>query len=94
MKAKMVTRTVQTTEIVTVGINILTPDKVEERVYKLEGSLSKEQALKAAKKHSEHSSYTPAMVKDLTVTEKVLGIPMDVFLEHAIEVERPESQRK
>lgn len=94
MKEKMVTRTVMTTTVLTLGINELAPEAVEERFYTFEGNLTTGKALSMAKKHSEASSYTPAMVKEITVECKVLGVPMSTFMEHAVEVVRPESQRK
>lgn len=94
MKEKMVTRTITKTSFTAVGINELTPDKVEERAYNMEGKLNAEQALKAAKKHSENSSYTPAMVKDIATTETVMGMTITDFMANAVEVERPASQKK
>lgn len=94
MKETLVTRTIKFTKVTVLGVNEITGE-AENRTYVIPGTiLVPEKALKIATKRNEDPEYHPSIVVDTVLEEKVYGLEISKFMEHAHEVERPVSQQK
>ena len=94
MKEKLITRTINSTKVTTLGVNEITGE-AENRTYVIPGAiLAHDKALKMAIKHNEDPQYHPSLVVDTVLDEKVYGLEITKFMELAREVVRPASQQK
>lgn len=94
MKEKLITRTINSTKVTTMGVNEITGE-AENRTYVIPGAiLAPDKALKMAIKHNEDPQYHPSLVVDTVLDEKVYGLEITKFMELAREVVRPASQQK
>lgn len=94
MKEKLITRTINSTKVTTLGVNKITGE-AENRTYVIPGAiLSPDKALKMAIKLNEDPQYHPSLVVDTVLDEKVYGLEITKFMELAHEVVRPASQQK
>lgn len=79
-RKRMVTRTITSTKAKTIVYSI-EKDEIQTLEYKLSGELSADDALKAITK--EHTEVRPLKVTEVTVQEKLYGMPEEKFLELA-----------
>lgn len=84
--AKMVTRTILSTEVKAVTAN-LSENVLEEVTYNLPGKITnKDKAMTILRKQYTTSSRIPTKVVELTICEKLYGMPEETFIEHAVEL--------
>lgn len=84
--AKMVTRTILSTEVKAVTAN-LSENVLEEVTYNIPGKITnKDKAMNILRKQYTTSSITPTSVVELTICEKLYGMPEETFIEHAVEL--------
>lgn len=84
--AKMVTRTILSTEVKAVVAN-LQENVLEELTYIIPGKITnKDKALNILKKVRTTSVRIPTMVNELTLCEKLYGMPEETFIEYAVEL--------
>jgi hypothetical protein len=94
MKEKLITRTIVTTKVTVLGVNA-TIGETENRTYVVPGAITDQaKALKLAIKQNTEPEFVPTLVVDLAQDERVYGLEISKFMEHAHEVERPVSQQK
>ena len=94
MKEKLITRTIVSTKVTVLGVNA-TSGETENRTYFVAGAITDQaKALKLAIKQNTEPEFVPALVVDLAQDEKVYGLEISKFMEHAYEVARPVSQQK
>lgn len=94
MKEQLITRTIVTTKVTVLGVNVTT-EETENRTYFVPGAITDQaKALKLAIEQNTEPEFVPALVVDLTQDEKVYGLELSKFIELAHEVERPVSQQK
>lgn len=94
MKEQLITRTIVTTKVTVLGVNV-TIGETENRTYFVPGAITDQaKALKLAIKQNTEPEFVPALVVDLAHDEKVYGLELSKFIELAHEVERPASQQK
>lgn len=94
MKEKLITRTINSTKVTVLGVNEITGE-AENRTYVILGAISApDKALRMAIKCNEDTEYHPSVVVDTVLEEKVYGLEISKFMEHAYEVVRPVSQQK
>lgn len=83
---KMVTRTILSTEVKAVTAN-LSENKLEEVTYNILGKITnKDKALNILKKAYTTTARIPTMVYELTLCEKLYGMPEETFIEYAVEL--------
>ncbi len=84
--AKMVTRTILSTEVKAVTANL--PENVlEEVTYNIPGKITnKDKAMNILRKSYTNPSRIPTAVVELTICEKLYGMPEETFIEHAVEL--------
>lgn len=84
--AKMVTRTILSTEVKALSANLETKE-LEETYYIIPGKLTnKDKAMKILRNQYTTSSRIPTAVLELTTCEKLYGMPEETFIEHAKEL--------
>lgn len=84
--AKMVTRTILSTEVKVVTAN-LSENVLEEVTYNIPGKITnKDKAMNILRKRYITSSRIPTLVVELTISEKLYGMPEETFIEHAVEL--------
>lgn len=84
--AKMVTRTILSTEVKVVIAN-LSENVLEEVTYNIPGKITnKDKAMKILRKQYTTLSIIPTTVLELTICEKLYGMPEETFIEHAVEL--------
>lgn len=84
--AKMVTRTILSTEVKAVTAN-LSENVLEEVTYNISGKITnKDKAMKILRKQYTTPSRIPTSVVELTICEKLYGMPEETFIEHAVEL--------
>lgn len=84
--AKMVTRTILSTEVKVVTAN-LSENVLEEVTYNIPGKITnKDKAMNILRKQYTTSSRIPTSVVELTISEKLYGMPEETFIEHAVEL--------
>lgn len=84
--AKMVTRTILSTEVKVVTAN-LSENVLEEVTYNIPGKITnKDKAMNILRKRYTTSSRIPTSVVELTISEKLYGMPEETFIEHAVEL--------
>lgn len=84
--AKMVTRTILSTEVKAVTAN-LSENVLEEVTYNIPGKITnKDKAMNILRKQYTTSSIIPTSVVELTICEKLYGMPEETFIEHAVEL--------
>lgn len=84
--AKMVTRTILSTEVKAVIAN-LSENVLEEVTYNIPGKITnKDKAMKTLRKQYTTLSIIPTTVVELTICEKLYGMPEETFIEHAVEL--------
>lgn len=82
--AKMVTRTILSTEVKVVTAN-LSENVLEEVTYNIPGKITnKDKAMNILRKRYTTSSRIPTSVVELTIFEKLYGMPEETFIEHAV----------
>lgn len=83
--ARMVTRTILSTEVKAVTAN-LSENVLEEVTYNIPGKITnKDKALKMLKKNYA-TTRIPTAISELTICEKLYGMPEETFIEHAVEL--------
>lgn len=84
--AKIVTRTILSTEVKAVTAN-LSENVLEEVTYNIPGKITnKDKAMNILRKQYTTSSIIPTSVVELTICEKLYGMPEETFIEHAVEL--------
>lgn len=84
--AKMVTRTILSTEVKAVVAN-LQENVLEELTYIIPGKITnKDKALNILKKVRTTAVRIPTTVNELTLREKLYGMPEETFIEYAVEL--------
>jgi hypothetical protein len=84
--AKMVTRTILSTEVKAVTAN-LSENKLEEVTYNIPGKITnKDKALNILKKAYTTTDRIPTTVNELTLCEKLYSMPEETFIEYAVEL--------
>ena len=84
--AKMVTRTILSTEVKAMTAN-LSENVLEEVTYNIPGKITnKDKAMNILRKQYTTSSRIPTSVVELTISEKLYGMPEETFIEHAVEL--------
>lgn len=84
--AKMVTRTILSTEVKVVIAN-LSENVLEEATYNILGKITnKDKAMNILRKQYTTSSRILTSVVELTICEKLYGMPEETFIEHAVEL--------
>lgn len=84
--AKMVTRTILSTEVKAVTAN-LSENVLEEVTYNISGKITnKDKAMNILRKSYTSPSRIPTAVVELTICEKLYGMPEETFIEHAVEL--------
>lgn len=84
--AKMVTRTILSTEVKAVTAN-LSENVLEEVTYNILGKITnKDKAMNILRKSYTTPSRIPTTVVELTICEKLYGMPEETFIEHAVEL--------
>lgn len=84
--AKMVTRTILSTEVKAVTAN-LSENVLEEVTYNITGKITnKDKAMNILRKSYTSPSRIPTTVVELTICEKLYGMPEETFIEHAVEL--------
>lgn len=84
--AKMVTRTILSTEVKAVIAN-LSENVLEEVTYNIPGKITnKDKAMKILRKQYTTLPIIPTTVVELTNCEKLYGMPEETFIEHAVEL--------
>lgn len=84
--AKMVTRTILSTEVKAVIAN-LSENVLEEVTYNIPGKITnKDKAMKILRKQYTTLPIIPTAVLELTICEKLYGMPEETFIEHAVEL--------
>lgn len=84
--AKMVTRTILSTEVKVVTAN-LSENVLEEVTYNIPGKITnKDKAMNIIRKQYTTSSRIPTTVVELTICAKLYGMPEETFIEHAVEL--------
>lgn len=84
--AKMVTRTILSTEVKAVIAN-LSENVLEEVTYNIPGKITnKDKAMKILRKQYTTLPLIPTTVVELTICEKLYGMPEETFIEHAVEL--------
>lgn len=84
--AKMVTRTILSTEVKAVIAN-LSENVLEEVTYNIPGKITnKDKAMKILRKQYTTLPIIPTTVVELTICEKLYGMPEETFIEHAVEL--------
>lgn len=84
--AKMVTRTILSTEVKAVTAN-LEENVLEEVFYIIPGKITnKDKALNMLKKNYATTTRIPTAISELTICEKLYGMPEETFIEHAVEL--------
>lgn len=84
--AKMVTRTILSTEVKVVTAN-LSENVLEEVTYNIPGKITnKDKAMNILREQYTTSSRIPTSVVELTICEKLYGMPEETFIEHAVEL--------
>lgn len=84
--AKMVTRTILSTEVKVVIAN-LSENVLEEVTYNIPGKITnKDKAMKILRKQYTTLTIIPTTVVELTFCEKLYGMPEETFIEHAVEL--------
>lgn len=82
--AKMVTRTILSTEVKAVVAN-LSENVLEEVTYHIPGKITnKDKALNILKKARTTTVRIPTAVNELTLCEKLYGMPEETFIEYAV----------
>lgn len=82
----MVTRTILSTEVKVVTAN-LSENVLEEVTYNIPGKITnKDKAMNILRKRYTTSSRIPTSVVELTISEKLYGMPEEFFIEHAVEL--------
>lgn len=83
--AKMVTRTILLTEVKAVIAN-LSENVLEEVTYNIPGKITnKDKAMKILRKQYTTLPRIPTVL-ELTICEKLYGMPEETFIEHAVEL--------
>lgn len=84
--AKMVTRTILSTEVKALTAN-LAENVLEEVTYNIPGKITnKDKVMNILRKQYATSSGIPTSVVELTICEKLYGMPEETFIEHAVEL--------
>lgn len=84
--AKMVTRTILSTEVKAVTAN-LSENVLEEVTYNIPGKITnKDKAMNILRKSYTSPSRIPTAVNELTLCEKLYGMPEETFIEYAVEL--------
>jgi hypothetical protein len=84
--AKMVTRTILSTEVKAVTAN-LSENVLEEVTYNIPGKITnKDKAMNILRKQYTTLPIIPTTVLELTICEKLYGMPEETFIEHAVEL--------
>lgn len=84
--AKMVTRTILSTEVKALTAN-LSENVLEEVTYNIPGKITnKDKAMNILRKQYTTSSRIPTSVVELTISDKLYGMPEETFIEHAVEL--------
>lgn len=84
--AKMVTRTILSTEVKAMVANLVGKE-LEEVTYVIPGKLTKkDKAMNILRKSYTTSEMIPTAVVDLMICEKLYGMPEETFIEHAVEL--------
>lgn len=84
--AKMVTRTILSTEVKAVIAN-LSENVLEEVTYNIPGKITnKDKAMNILRKQYTTLPIIPTTVLELTICEKLYGMPEETFIEHAVEL--------
>lgn len=82
----MVTRTILSTEVKAVIAN-LSENVLEEVTYNIPGKITnKDKAMKILRKQYTTLPIIPTTVVELTICEKLYGMPEETFIEHAVEL--------
>ena len=84
--AKMVTRTILSTEVKAVVAN-LQENVLEEVTYIIPGKITnKDKALKIIREAHTTAVRIPTTVNELTLREKLYGMPEETFIEYSVEL--------
>ena len=84
--AKMVTRTILSTEVKAVTAN-LSENVLEEVTYNIPGKITnKDKAMNILRKSYTSPSRMPTTVVELTICETLYGMSEETFIEHAVEL--------
>lgn len=84
--AKMVTRTILLTEVKAMVANLVGKE-LEEVTYTIPGKITnKDKVMNILRKQYATSSRIPTSVVELTICEKLYGMPEETFIEHAVEL--------
>ena len=84
--AKMVTRTILSTEVKAMVANLVGKE-LEEVTYVIPGKFTnKDKAMNILRKSYTTSETIPTAVVDLMICEKLYGMPEEAFIEHAVEL--------
>ena len=82
----MVTRTILSTDVKAVTAN-LSENVLEEVTYNIpEKITNKDKAMNILRKSYTSPSRIPTTVVELTICEKLYGMPEETFIEHAVEL--------
>lgn len=98
MKKDMITRTLVSTAVTVLGVDVGSAETYYKTVVFPGVIKDKEKALAMVKKHLSaeelFEDYHPAVVVSMEKREQLLGITVEDFMAHAVPVERPKSQTK
>lgn len=84
--AKMVTRTILLTEVKAMAANLVGKE-LGEVTYTIPGKITnKDKVMNILRKQYATSSRIPISVVELTICEKLYGMPEETFIEHAVEL--------
>lgn len=84
--AKMVTRTILSTEVKALSANLVTKE-LEETHYIIPWKVTaKYKAMNILRKKYTTSSRIPTTVLELTICKKLYGMPEETFIEHSVEL--------
>lgn len=92
--AKMVTRTILSTEVKAVIAN-LSENVLEEVTYNIPGKITnKDKAMNILRKQYTTLLRIPTTVLELTICKKLYGMPEETFIEHAVELPPRASEKE
>ena len=84
--AKMVTRTILLTEVKATVANLVGKE-LEDVTYIIPGKITnKDKVMNILRKSYTTSEMIPTAVVELTIREKLYGMPEETFIEHAVEL--------
>jgi hypothetical protein len=84
--AKMVTRTILLTEVKVMAANLVGKE-LEEVTYIIPGKITnKDKVMNILRNSYTTSEMVPTAVVELTIREKLYGMPEETFIEHAVEL--------